>query len=215
MDAALPSYEPDDGRSWWARTDAGEHRCVRMQGFDAHSPTTAGILDGDVLRRIAGLTGDGHGVKRFGSSRVEALEKPVGVVEGISDVPWHKDCSLGMHSYNCCSIVVGISVTGADATSGQLRVVAGSHRALVPPAFVRPDLDLPVVDLPTETGDITVHCSCTLHMAQPPVTEERRVLYTGLGLQPKVVDDTLVERVKELGRVREGSYKTVSQPPAR
>ena len=74
---------------------------------------------------------------------VEALVKPIGVVEGISDVPWHKDCSLGSHSYRCCSLTVGISVTGADAASGQLRVVAGSHRALIQPAFVRRGLDLP------------------------------------------------------------------------
>ena len=56
--------------------------------------------------------------------------KPLDVVEGISDLPWHKDCSLGRHSYRCCSMTVGISVTGADAATGQLRVVAGSHRAL-------------------------------------------------------------------------------------
>ena len=109
---------------------------------------------------------------------IEALVKPVGIVEGISDVPWHKDCSLGGHSYRCCSLTVGISVTGADATSGQLRVVAGSHRALIQPAFVRRRLDLPQRDLPTGTGDVTVHLSCTLHMSQPPVDRERRVLYT-------------------------------------
>ena len=56
-------------------------------------------------------------------------------------------------------MTVGISVTGADERSGQLRVVAGSHRALVQPAFVRRELDLPIVDLPTDTGDVTVHCS--------------------------------------------------------
>jgi len=38
---------------------------------------------------------------------------------------------IGRHSYDCCGLTVGISVTGADARSGQLRVVAGSHRALI------------------------------------------------------------------------------------
>jgi hypothetical protein len=215
MDDALPSYTPDDGRSWWARTAGGEHRCVRMQGFDAHSPTTARLLDGEAIARIAALTGDGHSISRFGGSRVEALEKPIGVVEGISDVPWHKDCSLGMHSYNCSNLTIGISVTGADATSGQLRVVAGSHRALMQPAFVRPGLDLPIVDLPTATGDVTVHCSCTLHMAQPPVDRERRVLYTGVKLPPLEPADAYRDGMSEIGRVREGAYKTVSQTPAR
>jgi hypothetical protein len=176
MERALPTYERDDGRSWWARTADGIDRCVRMQYFDQHSPATVALLDGSPFARIGALTDDGH-VARHAGNRIEALFKPIGVVEGISDVPWHKDCSLGMHSYRCCGLTVGISVTGADARSGQLRVVAGSHRALVQPAFVRPQWALPVVDLATETGDATVHCSCTLHMAQPPVDRPRKVVH--------------------------------------
>jgi hypothetical protein len=213
MDAALPTYSPDDGRSWWAKTASGEHRCVRMQWFDDASPTTVGLLDGDRFQRIGALTGEGHRNDKWGVSRVEALEKPIGVVEGISDVPWHKDCSLGLHSYTCSNLTVGISVTGADDVSGQLRVVAGSHRALVQPAFARDEWGLPLIDLPTETGDATVHCSCTLHMAQPPVSRERRVMYTGFRLQPKNTDAGLADSWKELRRVREGSFKTVSQAP--
>ena len=148
MDRALPTYQRDDGRSWWAKTADGPDRCVRMQFFHEHSPTTVDLLASDAFARIGNLTEDGYVPRRLGN-RIEALVKPIGVVEGISDVPWHKDCSLGMHSYNCCSLTVGISVTGADDRSGQLRVVAGSHRALVQPAFVRRESALPVIDLPT------------------------------------------------------------------
>jgi hypothetical protein len=214
IDVALPAYSEGDGRSWWAGTADGTRRCVRLQGFDEHSPTTAALLDDDRFQRIGRLIGDGHR-NGPGRNRVEALEKPIGVVDGISDVPWHKDCSLGLHSYECCRIVVGISVTGADASSGQLRVVAGSHRTLVQPAFVRREWGLPIVDLPTRTGDLTVHTSCTLHMAQPPVDRERRVLYTDFGL-PRIEDDAeaLADRHRSLRRVREASYRTVSQAPA-
>jgi len=184
MDRARPTYTRGDGRSWWARTADGSDRCVRMQRFQEHSSTAQAILDGEALRRIAGLTGEGYVTRSPEGNRIEALVKPIGVVEGISDVPWHKDCSLGMHSYTCCSLTIGISVTGADERSGQLRVVAGSHRALVQPAFVRPEWRLPVVALPTSTGDVTVHCSCTMHMAQPPVEQERRVMYTSFVLPP-------------------------------
>jgi hypothetical protein len=45
------------------------------------------------------------------------------------------------------------------------------------PALDQPGCDLPVVDLPTRTGDVTMHLSCTLHMAQPPVERERRVIW--------------------------------------
>jgi hypothetical protein len=214
MDAAFPSYAPDDGRSWWATTASGEQRAVRLQHFHEHSPTTASLLGDERLTRLCALTTDGHRPEaQFGGNAVEALVKPLDVVQGISDLPWHKDCSLGRHSYRCCSMTVGISVTGADAASGQLRVVAGSHRALIQPAFVRRGLDLPEIDLPTGTGDVTVHLSCTMHMSQAPTERERRVLYTGFRLPDE--GRTSPETAAKLSRIREGSYKTVNQPKQR
>jgi ectoine hydroxylase-related dioxygenase (phytanoyl-CoA dioxygenase family) len=214
MDAAADTYAPGDERSWWARTGDGDNRLVRMQWFHEHSPTTAALLADDRLLHVGRLTDDGHLLGKAGGNEnlIEALVKPIGIVEGISDVPWHKDCSLGSHSYRCCSLTVGISVTGADAESGQLRVVAGSHRALIQPAFVRKGLDLPQLDLPTETGDVTVHCSCTLHMSQPPVTRERRVMYTDFRLpnRPGEVDPGEAK----IRRIREAAPTTVSQEPS-
>ena len=189
MDRAAPMYTPDDGRSWWARNGDGEQLLVRMQYFDEVSPAVERLVRDDRLQRLAGLTGDGHVYGSMEDNRIEALFKPFGVVEGISDLPWHKDCALGRHSYDCCSMTVGISVTGADAGSGQLRAVAGSHRALMWPSDHREHRsDLPAVDLPTRTGDVTVHLSCTLHKSQPPVERERRVLYTGFRLPLRGTD---------------------------
>jgi hypothetical protein len=90
-------------------------------------------------------------------------------------------------------MTVGISVTGADKASGELGVVPGSHRANVQLVNLRHDLDLPRQPLPTRTGDVTVHCSCTLHMSRPPVSRGRRVVYTGFGLapRPKDIDESL------------------------
>jgi hypothetical protein len=214
MDAAAAGYEQGDGRSWWAKTADATDRLVRMQYFHQESPTTRALMADDRLLGLARLTRDGHELGKPGSNAnwVEALVKPIGVVEGISDVPWHKDCSLGSHSYRCCSLTVGISVTGADERSGQLRVVAGSHRALIQPAFVRRGLDLPQLDLPTGTGDLTVHLSCTLHMSQPPVDRERRVLYTDFRLPS--IDGQPDPGEAKLRRIREAAPTTVSQPRA-
>ena len=90
--------------------------------------------------------------------------------------------------------------------------MAGSHRALIQPAFVRRGLDLPQIDLPTATGDVTIHLSCTLHMSQPPVTRERRVLYTDFRLPSR--DGTRAPGEDKLKRIREGAPTTVSQQPA-
>jgi hypothetical protein len=120
---------------------------------------------------------------------------------------------LGRHSYECCSLTVGISVTGADAESGQLAVVPGTHRALVWPApCVQPGLDLETVNLPTRTGDVTVHLSCTLHMSQPPVRRTRKVLYSGFGQRP--VDPVAAEANRlRLQAVRSKTHTSVSQAP--
>ena len=211
MDRAAPTYREGDGRSWWARTADGETRVVRMQGFDKESVTTHGILADPRFLNLAEIPDAGHefGRKRA-NNRIEALFKPIGVSEGISDIPWHKDCGLGRHSYDCCGMTVGISVTGADATSGQLRVLAGSHRALIWSGVLQPNLDLPDVPLPTKTGDVTIHLSCTMHMAQPPTERERRVMYSGFGL-PARTDDTsaITEARTRLGAVRESAPLTV------
>jgi ectoine hydroxylase-related dioxygenase (phytanoyl-CoA dioxygenase family) len=158
---------------------------------------------GDRFRAIAGFTDDAL-TSRADTSRdsAEGLWKKIGVVEGASDVSWHKDCSLGGHSRRCCGLTVGIAVTGADAESGELGVVAGSHRANVQGVGVRADLDLPRVPLPTRTGDVTVHCSCTLHMSRPPVSRERRVVYTGFDLAPREGDVARTTDVEDVRRDR-------------
>jgi hypothetical protein len=210
---AAPHFEKGDPRAWFATTQDGVEHLVRMEGFDRYSETTAALLDDDRFQRIGRIPGVGHVQARKPGSRVGALTKPIGVVKGISDVPWHKDCSLGRHSYECCALTVGISVTRADADSGQLRVVPGTHRALVWPApCVQPGLDLEPIDLPTEIGDVTVHLSCTQHMAQPPVKQPRKVLYTGFGQRP--VDPTAAERNRRrLDAVRSRTHTSISQQP--
>jgi hypothetical protein len=207
MDAAFAHYTPEDGNSWWAETADGTNRAVRLQRFEEHSPTFTGLLSDARFLRIGRLTGDDYEARAGG----EALEKPIGVVKGISDLMWHKDCALGMHSYRCCGLTVGISVTGADEGSGQLAVVPGSHRALVQPGFYRKSWGLPVRQLPTHSGDVTVHCSCTFHMSHAPVTSERRVIYTGFGLANR--DDRPLEHEAQVRVIREEAHRKVSQAP--
>ena len=213
MDGAIEKYERGDGRSWWAKTEDGKDRCVRLQYFQSQSESVKRLLREGQHERIAAIPGDGHSIAWNGSNdenAIEALVKPIGVVEGISDLPWHKDCSLGRHSYDCSSITVGISVTGADSRSGQLAVVAGSHRANLQPNFIHPYLDLPIVNLPTETGDVTVHLSCTLHMSHPPTETERRVMYSSFVL-PHKGKNIGADRIS---KVREEAYLKVSQAPS-
>ena len=76
---------------------------------------------------------------------------------------------------------------------------------------MRKQLDLPQIDLPTATGDITVHLSCTMHMSEPPIERERRVMYTTLGLPDRDHDSRIGDA--KLRAIRNAAHKTVSQPP--
>jgi hypothetical protein len=194
LDAALSKATPDDGNSWWARTKFGEHYASRILGFNEQSPTLRSLLSDSRFAAVGGFTDDLF-IQRdpVVPGSAEGLYKKIGVVEGISDVSWHKDCSLGGHSRSCCGLTVGISITAADEESGELGVVAGSHRANVSGHGVRSDLDLPRLPLPTGVGDLTVHCSCTLHMSRPPVRRERCVVYSGFSLSPR--DRDVMHRV--------------------
>jgi len=208
---AASQYEKGSPGGWFATTKDGEEHLVRMEGFDRFSEVTGELVESERFQRIGRIPGLGH-VPRP-RPRVSALSKPIGVVKGISDVPWHKDCSLGRHSYECCSLTVGISVNGAGPNNGQLRVLPGSHRALVWAApCVQPGIGLEPIDLPTRTGDITVHLSCTQHMSQPPVTQPRKVLYTGFGQPP--LDPAAAEIGRQrLNAVRSKTHTSVSQEP--
>ncbi len=210
---AAPHFEKGDPKAWFATTRDGVEHLVRMEGFDRYSPATSALIDEERFQRLGRIPGIGHVSVRRPGARVAALSKPIGVVKGISDIPWHKDCSLGRHAYECCSLTVGISVNGADAESGQLRVVPGTHRALVWPApCIQPGLDLEAIELPTRTGDVTIHLSCTQHMSQPPKRRTRKVLYTDFGLEPKDAEATQRNRLR-LDAVRGKTHTRVSQEP--
>ena len=164
---------PDDDRAWYAAV--GKDRvCVRVTNLPAGAVE---FPHGERLAPIAAVTGE---ERRYGGT--DLLVKPVGVEAGISDLPWHKDCALGLHSYRCAGLTCGVSVTASGPDNGQLGVVAGSHRVNIALMDLDEGVDLPRKFLTTEPGDVTVHVSCALHCATPPEHTERRVTYSSFRL---------------------------------
>ncbi len=183
LDAAIAAAERDDGASWWARTSEGEWYPARILGFNQQSPTLRELCRSDRFRSIPSFTDDNF-VQRdpdVGDS-AEGLLKKIGVVEGMSDVSWHKDCSLGGHSRGCSSLTVGISVTGAGRENGELGVVAGSRRANVPV------LGVDGLDLPPRAAshpDRRRHRALLVHAAHEPAAGLRRATRRVHGLRPR------------------------------
>lgn len=186
IDTWLARAEPDDGASWWAEDAHGVNHAVRVLWFHEKSAALNDLIHDDRLGWLANLTGDDLNGDDMSA---EGLVKPLDIVNGLSDLPWHKDCGQGHHSYTCSGLTVGISVTGADRRSGALGVIPGSHRANTTAAMRDPALDLEPLMLETATGDITVHCSDTLHRAHPPRDRPRKVVYTGFRQRPLPGDE--------------------------
>ena len=170
LDDRLGTTHRGDPTTWWARTAGSDDEvCVRFNDLtDDALPVPLGRRTAPIID----LIGADHVFEH-----IDVLMKPVGVVEGISDLPWHKDCALGLHSFQCPQVICGVSLAESGARNGQLGVVAGSHRVNLPQFRVDDDLDLPIVWIDTQPGDVTVHLSCTLHSSTPPLLAERRVAY--------------------------------------
>ena len=184
IDYWMDRATPDDGQSWWATDSSGTSHAVRVLSFHEKSELVGQLVTDARFRWIGELPDDGH----ITGGSAEGLVKPLGIVRGLSDLPWHKDCGQGGHSYSCNGLTCGISVTSADRRSGALGVVPGSHRANTTASGRDGCRDLEPLVLETLPGDVTVHCSDTLHRAHPPIDRPRKVVYTGFGL-PRPQDD--------------------------
>ncbi len=170
---------PDDGRSWWATRADGTEVCCRLIYLGLRSPLVERLGDDDRLRRLARLGRDGlePEIDRIDGQSV-VIKNPE-ITAGLSDLPWHRDCGLGGHPVLCPSVAIGIQLDAASAATGQLHLVAGSHRGSSHPLKPGDEARLPVVAIDTEPGDVTVHFGHMLHAAPPPTGTGpcRRAMY--------------------------------------
>jgi len=107
---------------------------------------------------------------KTGTDAVTVLWKRPSMVEGLADLPWHRDCGMGGHALNCPTVVMSICLTTGGPEAGELRVLPGSHRESFP--FVDgTDTRAPRgVSLPVDEGDVTLHYSDLMHASMPPTT---------------------------------------------
>jgi hypothetical protein len=204
---AVDNARPGDGESWWAGTRNGERYPCRILNLTRKSPCIRSMLEDPNFLLIGQLLGIGHVPgdpfgEHFSDPSVEGLVKRVDSVEGLSCLPWHKDCGRGGHSLFCSGLTVGICLTPIDKAHGGLDFYAGSHRSNIAQSQIDAGLDLPLFRPTAARGDVTVHLSCTLHRSTHPGAKERRVIYTGFALPPRPGDHAVRKERNVLERER-------------
>ncbi len=179
VDAAVAAARPDDRQSWWTTVEDRDV-CNRVNYLNHQSERIAGLGSDDRFLRIAELGGDDlrDACDRLDGNSV--VIKVPGASEGLADLPWHRDCGMGGHPVKCPMLNVGIQLDRATPESGQLLMIAGSHRGTSRLPGTAETEHLPITALSTEPGDVTVHFGHTLHAAPPPTGRHgpgRRALY--------------------------------------
>jgi ectoine hydroxylase-related dioxygenase (phytanoyl-CoA dioxygenase family) len=99
---------------------------------------------------------------------VTVLWKNPHMSEGLSDLPWHRDCGMGGHASMCPTIVCSVFLESNTPESGALRVLPGSWRSTFRFADAQ-DADAPAgLVVPAGPGDFTIHYGDGWHAAPPP-----------------------------------------------
>ncbi|MEY2452810.1 MAG: hypothetical protein QOD92_2384 [Acidimicrobiaceae bacterium] len=179
INSAIALARPDDARSWWTTVE-GKDVCNRVNYLNDDCSLVEALDTDPRLQRIGALGGpelrvcsdrlDGNGV----------VIKVPGAEGGLANLPWHRDCGMGGHPVKCPMLNIGIQLDPATPQTGQLHMIAGSHRGTSRLPTDVETKELPTLALVTEPGDVTVHWGHTLHAAPPPTSKKakgRRALY--------------------------------------
>ena len=152
-----------DKQSWWGKNADGEAVLCRV--------INAGKID--ELRnvhcdpRVAGLV-ELTDVELVGRDGATVLWKNPDMREGLSDIPWHRDCGMGGHAINCPVLICTINLTHGTPESGELRALPGSWQGSYP-FFEATDPRAPVgVGLGGAPGDLSLHYGDLMHASPPP-----------------------------------------------
>jgi hypothetical protein len=172
---------PDDKKSWWATNADGQEVCCRVTYLAQRDRVFGDLPDDARLTRLAALVGVPMQVCTDRIDGMGVVIKNPSITQGLSDLPWHRDCGMGGHFVLCPGLNMGIQLDRADAANGQLWFLAGSHRHATQNLDFGATDGMPVVAVDTEPGDLTIHYGHVLHVAPPPTspTAGRRAVYVG------------------------------------
>ncbi len=167
-----------DDESWWVTGEDDQDVLCRLVYATLRSPVLAALESDPRIERLGRLF---DATMRIAPDRMEGtavLIKVPGRTKGLSNIPWHQDCGMGGHSIFCPAVSIGIQLTGSNAATGNLHVVPGSHGQTLHYQWQQRLEGVPVVQVDTAPGDVTVHVQDVMHASPKPTgTGGRRTMY--------------------------------------
>lgn len=160
--------QEDDKHSWWGKNRHGEAvLCRTLNGGDIDE--LASLYDDPRIKQLATLMPDGlRGANPRDQDGVTVIFKNPDMSEGLSDLPWHRDCGMGGHAIMCPTVIISIYLYDASDEAGALRFLPGSHKASYgfidaadehAPRGIRAD---------ARAGSVTLHFGDVMHAAPEP-----------------------------------------------
>lgn len=157
-----------DQQSWWGKSETGEARLCRCLNAGTLS-AFSGLYEDARIARLAGLLPEGvDHPEPSETDGITVVYKNPGVSEGLSDLPWHRDCGMGGHALMCPTYVFSIYLFDATPQQGCLQFLPGSHRYAYGFADTESGPVPGAETVPARAGDVTVHTGDVMHAAPPP-----------------------------------------------
>jgi ectoine hydroxylase-related dioxygenase (phytanoyl-CoA dioxygenase family) len=167
-DALRAMAREGDKLSWWARDQQGESILCRVTHAGRIRELRSLFTDSRLLR----LKSLSHHtlVTRAQSEEdgISLLIKNPGIIEGLSDLPWHRDCGMGGHASMCPVLIASIYLWPSRPESGELRMLPGSHEASCGFAEATAEGAPRGISLAANPGDVSLHYGDIMHAAPPP-----------------------------------------------
>lgn len=159
--------ELGDPRAWWGKNAAGESICTRVNYVNESAEVMEALFTDPRIESLVPLTGEAVRPAKDRVEGITVLYKTADMREGLSDLPWHRDCGMGGHAVMCPLVNLTIFLEDATAEKGELRFLPGSAGG-VSHAFASQAGESLGVAVPARAGDVTLHLSDVLHAAPPP-----------------------------------------------
>ncbi len=161
-----------DRKSWWAKDAEGNALCCRVTRGGAEPELAALPVDPRLVKLVSLADGDLAPRGAHLEEGVSILWKTPGMTEGLSDLPWHRDCGMGGHATMCPLLIATINLEEGTPEAGELRVLPGSHAASYPFIDARDPKAPRGFSLGTGPGDVSLHYGDIMHAAPPPSRKE-------------------------------------------